>query len=45
MDCMNFAGSFSPKTVKRAEELTLALDDLKDVSELAGTLTFPDNDK
>ena len=45
MDCMDFAGIFSHKTAKRAEELTLALDDLKDVSELAGTLTFPDNDK
>lgn len=45
MDCMNFAGNFSHKVAERAAEITLALDSLEDVSELASIFTFPDKDK
>jgi 2-methylcitrate dehydratase PrpD len=44
-DCMEFAGSFSAKATKKAAEMALALDELKDVSELANILTFPDKGK
>jgi 2-methylcitrate dehydratase PrpD len=44
-DCMDFAGSFSHKATEKAAEMALELDKVKDVSELASLLTFPDKDK
>jgi 2-methylcitrate dehydratase PrpD len=43
MDCLDFAGIFSRHAAEKAAEMTLSLDKLEDVSELASVLTFPDN--
>ena len=45
LDCMDFAGSFSKEATEKAAEMALALDEIKDVSELMSLLTFPDKDK
>ncbi|MFC1931327.1 MmgE/PrpD family protein [Chloroflexota bacterium] len=42
LDCMDFAGTFSYEKAERAAEMALALDEVKDVSELVSILTFPD---
>ena len=45
MDCMDFAGTFSHEATEKAAEMTLALDKVKNVSELTSILTFPDKSK
>jgi len=40
-DCMDFAGIFPHEAAKKAAEITLTLDKVKDVSELMNILTFP----
>ena len=41
-DCIEFAGTFSREAAEKAAEMTLKLDEVKDVSELMSILTFPD---
>ena len=42
LDSVEFAGTFSRERTRKIAEMTLALDKVKDVSELMGRLTFPD---
>lgn len=42
MDCIEFAGTFSREAAEKAAEMTLELDEVKDISELMSILTFPD---
>ena len=42
LTCMEFAGTFSVEKAEKSAEMALALDEIKDVSELVGILTFPD---
>ena len=42
LDSIDFAGTFSRGRAEQAAEMTLALDEVKDVSELMSLLTFPD---
>lgn len=42
LDCMQFAGIFSSNRVEQAAEMTLAMENLPDVSVLANMLTCPD---
>ena len=41
-DSIDFAGTFSREAAEKAAEMALALDEVKDVSELMSILTFPD---
>ena len=41
-DCVDFAGTFSRARSQRIAEMTLALDKIDDISELAVLLTYPD---
>jgi 2-methylcitrate dehydratase PrpD len=41
-DCMEFAGNFSRERAEKAAEMTLALDEVNDVSEIMDLLIFPD---
>jgi len=42
MDCIEFGGTFSREAAEKAAEMTLELDEVKDISELMSILTFPD---
>lgn len=41
MDCVDFAGNLSHERAEKAAEMVLALDEVKDVSELMDIFTFP----